>query len=121
MKGIVLIQIWKSMLWREAGNDLEGDQSLRLVARFGSYNGDSPGYLQEQAKDDPKQSADFANQDGDKQTTHFFSSHWSKDLYFEGLAINLKAYHQSFQRERWVRFSEAGSLQNRYDDHSKSV
>ncbi|MDP2247656.1 MAG: TonB-dependent receptor, partial [Nitrosomonadales bacterium] len=92
------------------------NSSLALSTRYGKYNADSPGYLsKEQARRSPRSSAAFANQDGGEKETKQVSVHF--DHFFnDDLDISLKSYWQNFERERWVRFSEAGSLQNRYDD-----
>ena len=95
---------------------LSDSNQLRFIARTASYEGDAPGYLtEEQAKDNPKESAEYANQDGGNKRTNHLSLHWGKS-FNESLVLAVKSYWQSFERERWVRFSEAGSLQNRYDN-----
>ncbi|CAM2011641.1 TonB-dependent receptor [Acanthopleuribacter pedis] len=97
---------------------LDDTASLRILARHGRYDGDAPGYLdRETARANPRSSAVFANQDGGDKATNHLSVHWSKAPRKEVL-WSLKAYGQTFERERWVRFSEAGSLQNRYDDQT---
>lgn len=94
-------------------------QQLRVIARHAAYDGDAPGYLPEQeARSNPQSSATYANQDGgDKQSSHL-SVHWSQSVN-EAIDWRLKGYWQSFERERWVRFSEGGSLGNRYDDQAQ--
>lgn len=89
--------------------------SVRLTARFAGYNGDAPGYLSaEQARNDPRSSADYANQDGgEKETSHISLHHDS--TFGDNVKLQLKAYDQTFERERWVRFSQGSSLQNRFD------
>ncbi|MCM8537376.1 MAG: TonB-dependent receptor [Lentisphaeraceae bacterium] len=96
--------------------DFNESTNLRFIARHAHYDGDAPGYLDKQtASDHPKRSEDYANQDGgEKETTHF-SLHWTQGLS-DDLDWKLKLYWQRYERERWVRFSEAGSLQNRYDE-----
>lgn len=99
--------------WHRA---IDEDTGIRLVARYASYAGDAPGYLsREAAKADPTSSADYAAQDGGEKETLHASLHFDTQL---GAAadLSLKGYWQQFERERWVRFSEAASLQNRFDD-----
>ena len=90
--------------------------TLALSTHFGKYEADSPGYLsKQQARDNPRSSASFASEDGGEKETKQISLHY--DYFFnDDLDISLKAYWQNFERERWVRFSQAGALQNRYDD-----
>ena len=94
---------------------------LGLIARTSGYEGDSPGYLdRETARTDPRSSATFANQDGGEKSVDHLSLHFDKEWLGGDLVFSAKAYLQRFERERWVRFSEAGSLQNRYDDQDMS-
>jgi len=97
--------------------DLDEETSIAFIARFAGYKGDSPGYLSiDEAQTDPESSADFANQDGGEKSSDHFSLHFDKTWLGGDLELSSKLYFQAFDRERWVRFSEAGSLQNRYDD-----
>lgn len=98
---------------------LDNATELRFIARHATYDGDAPGYLNKnQAQENPRQSASFASQDGGDKETNHISAHWSQELN-NSVQWQLKAYTQTFERERWVRFSEAGSLQNRYDDQTQ--
>ncbi len=102
--------------------DISSGQQFRIIARHAGYDGDAPGYLSEdEAKDDPTQSASFANQDGGNKETNHLSVHWHQPLS-DGLDWSLKAYWQTFERERWVRFSDApgSSVQNRFDDQAQT-
>ena len=93
--------------------------TFRVIARYAGYEGDSPGYLTKaQASANPEQSTDFANQDGGDKETRHLSTHWSQ-MISDDLQWQFKAYAQTFERERWVRFSEAGSLQDRFDDQTQ--
>lgn len=93
---------------------------LGLIARTSHYDGDAPGYLDSvTARTKPQSSASYANQDGGDKTIHHLSGHLNADLS-ESMRWEAKLYWQTFERERWVRFSEAGSLQNRYDDQTHS-
>jgi iron complex outermembrane receptor protein len=90
-----------------------------LNVRLSSYDGDAPGYLDEEsAQEDQTQSASYAGQEGgDKQTEHLSVSIAHK--INDALKTNLKVYNQNFERERWVRFSDAGDLTNRFDDQTQ--
>ncbi|MDP3088377.1 MAG: TonB-dependent receptor [Methylotenera sp.] len=90
--------------------------TLALSARYGKYNAQSPGYLsKQQARDNPRSSASFASEDGGNKETKQIDVHY--DYFFnDNLDISLKGYWQNYERQRWVRFSQAGSLQERVDD-----
>lgn len=89
---------------------------LGFITRQAGYEGDAPGYLAgEEARENPTASADYANQDGGNKTTRHFSLHLDKQ-FSSDLKWQVKAYGQYFERERWVRFSTANVLQNRYDE-----
>ena len=92
------------------------DNSFRVIARYAGYEGDSPGYFNspERARANPTGSEAFAAQDGGEKTTRHLSLHWLQNLDAD-LEWRIKAYSQTFERERWVRFSEASTLRNRYD------
>jgi iron complex outermembrane receptor protein len=99
--------------------DFENDTEFRIIARRASYEGDSPGYLTKQeAADDPEQSASYASEDGGDKETNHISAHWSQ-AFNDKLQWNLKLYYQEFKRERWVRFSESGTLRDRVDDQDQ--
>ncbi len=98
---------------------LSPSTSLKVIARTSGYEGDAPGYLShEEARRNPRSSAAFANQDGGDKTVNHLSFHFHNQARSD-LIWSLKAYGQTFERERWVRFSEAGSLQNRFDDQEQ--
>jgi len=100
--------------------DFDDNTSLGFIARHAGYEGDSPGYLSaEEARTNPRSSADFASEDGGDKTTSHFSLHYNKTLLSGDLKLSSKAYFQNFERERFVRFSEAGSLGNRFDDQDQ--
>ena len=97
--------------------DLNESADLTFVARLSGYEGDSPGYLsREESREDPTSSAPFANQDGGEKEIRHFSLHFSQGFLDESLQLGAKVYRQTFERQRWVRFSEAGSLSERFDD-----
>jgi iron complex outermembrane receptor protein len=99
---------------------LSEEKSLRLIARHASYEGDSPGYFNspERAQAQPRDSEPFAAQDGGEKQSHHLSLHWTQSIN-ENLQWQLKAYTQTFERERWVRFTESSTLRNRYDDQEQ--
>lgn len=95
-------------------------KEFRIIARHAGYEGDSPGYFNDPAtaRANPSGSESFARLDGgDKETTHI-SVHWAQD-FSNDKQWQFKFYNQSFERERWVRFSEASTLRNRYDDQKQ--
>jgi iron complex outermembrane receptor protein len=98
----------------------DDDTSLALIARFAGYEGDAPGYLTAaQARAAPRSSAAYADQDGGEKDTLHTSLHFDSALG-DTMDFSAKAYWQQFERERWVRFSAAGSVQNRFDDEQQS-
>lgn len=101
---------------------IDDDTTLRAIVRTASYDGDSPGYLtRAESRAHPRQSASYASQDGGEKQTRHGSLHLDQRIN-EALDWSAKAYVNHFERERWVRFSAAQSLQNRFDDqHQKGV
>ena len=96
---------------------MNDEANLAFVARLSGYEGDSPGYLSEEdAREDPTSSAPFADQDGGEKEIQHFSLHFEHGFLADTLLLNAKVYRQTFERQRWVRFSEAGSLSERFDD-----
>lgn len=100
--------------------EFDGNKEFRVIARHASYEGDSPGYINDpqEARNNPRSSAPFARFDGGEKETNHLSLHWSQQ-FNKDLNWSLKAYTQSFERDRWVRFSQRGSLSNRYDDQKQ--
>lgn len=90
-----------------------------IIARTSEYNADAPGYLdQETAKGDPESSASYANQDGGEKSSDHLSAHYNLSVT-DNIEWQARAYWQTFERQRWVRFSAAGSVQDRYDDQEQ--
>lgn len=90
--------------------------TLSLSARVSGYEGDAPGYLSKaEARRAPRSSAEFANQDGGEKTVGHLGLQFDRAIGERG-QWRVVAYGQRFERERWVRFSAAGALQNRYDE-----
>lgn len=92
--------------------------SLALSTKYGKYTAlEAPGYLtREDRKRNPRRSADFANEDDGQKEFKHISLHYD---YFinDNADLSLKAYQQTFERERRVRFSAAQALvENRFDD-----
>lgn len=97
-----------------------GEQtSLGLIARAAGYEGDAPGYLTKaESQLRPRSSAGYANQDGGEKSTRHVSLHFDH-RFGDSVALSAKAYLQTFERERWVRFSQTAALQNRFDDQDQ--
>ncbi|EMR12975.1 TonB-dependent receptor [Methylophaga lonarensis MPL] len=96
--------------------DLSDLTTLGFIARVAGYDADAPGYLpRDEARRHPRRSAAYARQDGGDKSQQSYSLHFDTALS-DQLDWSVKAYYNTYERERWVRFSEAGSLQNRYDD-----
>jgi iron complex outermembrane recepter protein len=99
--------------WKFAPGD---NTSLTVIARASGYEGDAPGYLTlAESRAAPRSSASYANQDGGSKDIQHFSAHLDHQ-FGDNVDWSLKAYWQEYERERWVRFSQAGALQNRFDD-----
>lgn len=94
--------------------------SLALSTKYGKYNAlEAPGYLTKQeARDNPRSSADYADQDGGQKEFKHISLHY--DYFFnEDTDLSLKAYSQGVERIRDVRFSASQLLvENRFDDQN---
>lgn len=92
---------------------------LGLIVRHSAFEADAPGFLsREEARQAPRSSAAYANQDGGEKRADHASLHLDMR---PGAALELavKLYFQDFERERWVRFSAASALQHRFDDESQ--
>ena len=99
---------------------LSEDTSLALITRVAGYEGDSPGYLSVgDSRAAPRSSAAYAVQDGGEKDSAHASLHFDTRLT-DDVNITAKAWWQHFERERWVRFSAAGSVQNRADDERQT-
>jgi iron complex outermembrane receptor protein len=97
--------------------ELDSSKSIRVIARHATYEGDSPGYINDpvRAEANPELSEDFARNDGGEKETSHLSVHWTQE-FNENLDWTLKAYAQNFERDRWVRFTDIWDLSNRFDD-----
>ena len=86
-----------------------------IIARMFRMDADAPGYLSEaQAETEPRSSPVFSQNDGGIQSNRHASAHLEADLT-ERLFWSLRAYHQTVERQRFVRFTEAGTQQERYE------
>lgn len=94
--------------------------SLALSAKYGKYNAsEAPGYLgKQEARDNPRRSADFANQDNGQKEFKHISLHYDYFINTDA-ELSLKAYSQGVERIRNVRFSAAQTtVENRVDDQN---
>ncbi len=95
---------------------LSEQTSIALIARGSRYDSFAPGYLSAtQSRLAPRSQASYARLDGGDKSVNGLSLHVDHALG-DAVDFSVKAYLQNYQRERWVRFTEAGSLQNRFDD-----
>jgi iron complex outermembrane receptor protein len=94
--------------------------SVGLIARVFDMDANAPGYLTKQEfENDPQQMQDFSRTDGGEQNNKQASVHL--DYRFKDrLLWSFKTYTQGLERSRWVRFSEAGSQQERRTEETQS-
>lgn len=93
--------------------------SVGVIARFFDMDADAAGYLnKEQYKDDPEQAQSFSKSDGGEQENRHASLHLDYN-FTEDLAWSFKTYAQHLERNRWCRFSETGSQQERIRDEDQ--
>lgn len=93
--------------------------SIGIIARIADLDADSPGYLSEEdAKNSPEKSPDFSSSDGGEQNNKHLSLHLDYDLS-ENLTWDFKTYAQSYERKRWVRFSQKGGQRERLQDETQ--
>ena len=90
-----------------------------MIARSYQFDTQAPGYLTPAEVDiDPRQSPAFSATDGGQQTNRHLSVHWDQQLT-PALLLSLKSYRQTFERQRWVRFTSAGAQQERFEDEAQ--
>ncbi len=100
--------------------DFTDDLTVGLIARHFTYEADAPGYLSKaEARQDPKASAAFSNTDGGNKTTDHLSLHINYQLA-DDIEWLVKAYHQSFDRHRWVKFTASANQQERVEDEKQN-
>ncbi len=98
---------------------LSETNDIGFIARTSEYKADAPGYLDKTtAHKNPESSANYADRDGGEKSSDHLSVHYNSALT-DSLNWQANAYWQTFERERWVRFSQAGALQDRYDDQAQ--
>lgn len=96
--------------------DFSPATSLGLIVRFSDFDADAPGYLtQAAARQNPRQSADYASNDGGNKQTQSYSLHFDHK-FTDDVSWSVKSYFNKYERERFVRFSAAGGLRHRIDD-----
>ncbi len=93
--------------------------SLGLIARVHELETDAPGYLTfDQSRATPTLSPAFSNADGGDISTRHLSLHAdfspTRNSY-----LTVKGYGQSFDRNRFVRFTAAGAQQERREDENQ--
>jgi iron complex outermembrane receptor protein len=94
--------------------------NVGVIARFFDMDANAPGYLtKDQFKNDPQQKQEFSRTDGGVQENRQISLHLDYD-FTDKLHFAFKTYTQDLERSRWVRFSEAGSQQERFTDERQS-
>jgi iron complex outermembrane receptor protein len=90
------------------------------IARTYDFDTQAPGYLTPaQLALDPRQSPAFSAADGGIEHTDHLSLHVDRQLSAT-LAFSGRAYRQTFEQQRWVRFTEAGSQQERLEDEAQT-
>lgn len=97
-----------------------GQWRVGAIARVYDFDTQAPGYLTALEVDaDPRQSPAFSATDGGRQRTQHISLHVDRS-WTSALSFSAKAYRQTFEQQRWVRFTAAGLQQERFEDESQS-
>jgi iron complex outermembrane recepter protein len=92
--------------------------SVGLSARIHEFEADAPGYLSRaDAAANPRASAFYSASDGGDQRNEQFSVHADGQLT-DAVSTSLKVYHHDALRHRYVRFTAAGSQQERVADET---
>jgi len=90
--------------------------SAGIIARWHQSEADSPGYLLlEDAHSNLTRSYDYNDSDGTEYDIGQFSAHLDIELTSE-LSWSIKSYVNTFDKNRWVRFAETSSQQERIAD-----
>lgn len=95
--------------------------SLALSTKYGKYHAfEAPGYIsKQQARDNPRQSAANAANDGGEKEFKHISLHY--DHFFSNdLDLSLKTYWQNLDRERSVRFVGSPGDELRFEDQTST-
>ena len=89
---------------------------LGLSARLHAFDADAPGYLSyADSRRTPTASPAFSNTDGGTMDNRQFSLHGDAQLSAD-FSATAKLYRHDVQRHRFVRFTAAGSQQERLED-----
>ena len=84
-----------------------------LIARLYESEADSPGYLSfAESRSNPRRSPAFSSTDGTDRSIKTVSGHFDSDVTSD-LFFSLKSYVNKFDQTRFVRFTAAGSQQER--------
>jgi iron complex outermembrane recepter protein len=90
-----------------------------LIVRAMYLEADAPGFLStDEARSRPTASPAHAANDGGEQINLHASLHLDHDIV-EGLSLSLKAYGQSFFRDRSVKFDAEADAQERVEDEQQ--
>lgn len=91
-----------------------------VIARTYDFDTQAPGYITlSEVAANPRQSPAFSATDGGTQRTHHVSLHADRQIT-PTLAWSAKAYWQTFEQHRFVRFTAAGAQQERFEDEAQS-
>ena len=95
--------------------ELSDASEIGLSIRHSTYDSDSPGYLTEEAaRSNPRSSSEFASEDGGDKEINSISLHYNSS-FFDSIELSSKLYFNDIFRNRFVRFFEGSTLQNRVD------
>jgi iron complex outermembrane receptor protein len=93
--------------------------SVGVIARLFEFDADAPGYLTyTDAHATPTLSYDFSATDGGSKESDHLSLHVDYAIG-DSVDWSFKAYNQDFENRRFVRFTAAGSQQERFDDETQ--
>lgn len=95
--------------------------SLALSTKYGKYHAfEAPGYVsKQQARDNPRESAPNAANDGGEKEFKHISLHYDY-LFNDDLDVSLKTYWQNLDRERSVRFVGSPGDELRFEDQTST-
>jgi iron complex outermembrane receptor protein len=90
------------------------------IARVYDFDTQAPGYLTaEEMTADPRQSPAFSATDGGVQRTRHASLHVDR-AFTPAVSFSAKAYYQTYDQQRWVRFTAGSAQQERLEDEAQS-
>lgn len=97
----------------------DGRWRTGVIARYYRNKALESGYLSyEEAIKAPRSSPAYAAADRGERETGQLSAHLDGELTPE-LSLSAKVYANQYENQRWVRFSAAGSQQERYNDEQQ--